>query len=82
MSRNDLFALALEKGEAFMDLGSMKIYRFDEYAKFKSKGWPTSGVYITDSDGVICDLWEESSVAIYIENLDLKPVWQAKTEAS
>jgi len=75
MTRDSLFAKALENGDAFLDLGSMRIYRFDEYAKFKSMNWPTSGVYITNPEGVIEDIWNDGSVMFYIENLQLEPKW-------
>ena len=78
---NELFDLALETGDSFMDLGTGNIYRFDEYAWWKKMGLPTSGVFITDPDGYIQDLWEDKNVMFYIENKGLKPKW-LESEAS
>lgn len=79
--RDSLFAKALVDGDSFLDLKTMTIYRFDEYAKFKALGWPTSGVYITDTDGFIKDLWNDESVMFFIENLRLEPKWLKKVRA-
>lgn len=72
---NSLFDAALESGYVFMDMSTMDMYRFDEYAKFKTWGFPTAGVYLTDENNFITGLWEEKDVAKYIQENNLKPRW-------
>lgn len=78
MENKSLFDIALETGDTYLNMSTMEFYRFDEYAKFKHMGLPTSGVYLTDENGFICGLWENEYVEKYIHDHGLKPKWLKK----
>lgn len=66
------FDMALEHGDAYYDMKTGQMYRFDEYKFMKTHGAKTSGVYLTGVSNVIEGLWREDDVKKYIKDHNLK----------
>ena len=76
--REDVFNKCIETGRDFKDYKTDKTYHFAEYSWMMKRNATVSGVYVTDKNGFICDIWTNSAVIAYVFRNKLKPEWLKK----